>query len=531
VPLLLVAACALGVAVRAFHVLPAAFPLNDGGLFYTMAQDLQSNGFRLPETTSYNSEGIPFVYPPLGFYLTAALDSLTPVDLMDAFRVVPLVATCLTLPAFWLLARRFVTPGLALVAATFAFALVPRSYIWLLMGGGVTRSLGLLFAVLALHEAHRLYTTRSWTALPSTALLGALTVLSHLETGWFLAFSIALMFVAFGRDLRGVRNSVLLAAAVALLTSPWWLTVLGHHGAAPLLAASETSGSFLSDADMRRQLLLSVARVVTTSEPLFPIIAVLALLGALTSLVRGRWFLPAWWVAIVMLDARAFPTFTTLPVAMLAGIGVAEALLPAVQTAAAGVGRRAAYAVPAVLAAILLYAGAAGFQRSPDLAGEAVFLQPLDTEELAALRWVASETPTSSRFLLVPDTSWETASTSEWFPLLTGRVSVATVQGTEWLPGDVFDARVGAYYEAFDCGFSTSSCLQEWFEESRLFFTHVYFRKWDGDGRCCNTLVESLMADPHYQVVYDGPGATVFEALGDRPAVSAEPATADQPPP
>jgi hypothetical protein len=494
-----------------------------------MAEDLQANGFRLPDATSYNGESIPFAYPPLGFYLTGAIDSFTPVSLVDAFRFVPLVATCLTLPAFWLLSRRLVPPGLALVAAAFAFALVPRSYIWLLMGGGVTRSLGLLFAILALHQAHRMYTSRSGTALPMAALLGALTVLSHLETGWFLAFSIALMFVAFGRDARGVRNSIALAAGVALLTSPWWLTVLAQNGSAPLVAASATGGSFLSDADMRSHLLLSIARVVTTSEPLFPVIAVLALLGAMTSLLRGRWFLPAWWAAIVLLDARAFPTFTTLPVAMLAGIGVLEALLPAVQAATAGAGRRAAYAVPAVLAVVLLYPAAAAFQRAPNVAGEAVLLQPLEDDEHAAMQWVANETPPASRFLLMPDTSWETASTSEWFPPLTGRVSIGTVQGTEWLPAGAFDARVQAYYEAYECGFRTSSCLDLWLEDNRLSFTHVYFRKWDGHARCCTTLVESLMSDPHYQVVYDGPGATIFEALGDRPAVSAEPASAEQP--
>ncbi|HXH22345.1 MAG TPA: hypothetical protein VNN10_09965 [Dehalococcoidia bacterium] len=524
---LVVAAWLLGAALRAAYVLPAGFPLNDGGLFYAMAEDLRENAFRLPEVTSYNQAGIPFVYPPLGFYVAAAIDSVTPFTLIDAFRFVPLAATCLTLPAFWLLARRFLSPDLALVAASFAFALVPRSYIWLLMGGGLTRSLGLLFAILALHQVHRLYTSRGRVALPLAALFAALTVLSHLETAWFLAFSTALMLVAFGRNRRAFASSLLLAGAVATLTSPWWLTVLFHHGFAPLLAASSTGGSFFSDGDTRAHLLLSLARVASTSEPLFPVIAVLGLLGAITSLVRGFWFLPAWWVAIVLLDARAFPTFTTVPVAILAGVGVREVLVPAVQAAARDAGAGRALAAPVVLVAVLLYAGVASLQRSPHAGGEAAFLQALDGAELEAFRWVENETPRGSRFLIVPDTSWETASTSEWFPMLAGRVSVATVQGTEWLPGGVFQSRVKAYYEALECGYRTSACLQTWMQETGLFFTHVYLRKWDGEGRCCDTLVESLLGDPHYALVYDGPGAMIFESLADRPAVTKDPSGSD----
>jgi 4-amino-4-deoxy-L-arabinose transferase-like glycosyltransferase len=125
-------------------------------MFYAMARDLQHNGYRLPEFTTYNSANIPFTYPPLGFYASALIDDLTPLSLVQVFRWLPLIATCLTLPAFYLLAKSMLTSRVALVASVLAFALVPRSFMWLLMGGGVTRSLGFLFAILALYCVHRL---------------------------------------------------------------------------------------------------------------------------------------------------------------------------------------------------------------------------------------------------------------------------------------------------------------------------------------------------------------------------------------
>src|SRR5215210_4279864 len=159
--LALALAIALGVAVRAYHVLSQDFPLNDGGLFYAMARDLQAAHYHLPAFTSYNDAKIPFGYSPLGFYLAAALDDLTPLSLMDAFRWLPLVTSCLIVVAFAALARTLLASRAAVAAAVVAFALVPRSFIWMLMGGGLTRSLGFLFALLTLRQLIRMYTTRS----------------------------------------------------------------------------------------------------------------------------------------------------------------------------------------------------------------------------------------------------------------------------------------------------------------------------------------------------------------------------------
>src|SRR5262245_31305489 len=96
----------LGAAVRLYHTFRVDFPLNDGGLFYVMTRDLQSAHYGLPTFTSYNQIDIPFAYPPLGMYLAALVDDLTPLDLLTVFRVLPLVYCMLTLGAFFLLARR-----------------------------------------------------------------------------------------------------------------------------------------------------------------------------------------------------------------------------------------------------------------------------------------------------------------------------------------------------------------------------------------------------------------------------------------
>src|SRR5688572_1119349 len=75
--LILLAAIIFGFVVRLILVFAGdGFPLNDGGLFYVMVEDLKANDYRLPQYTSYNGGQIPYAYPPAIFYLTGAASSL-----------------------------------------------------------------------------------------------------------------------------------------------------------------------------------------------------------------------------------------------------------------------------------------------------------------------------------------------------------------------------------------------------------------------------------------------------------------------
>ena len=103
---LLGVALTLGIAVRAVPIATGdGFPLNDGGMFYVMVEDLKAAGYALPEYTSYNGGDIPFAYSPLPFYLAAGLSDLGGWDTLDVLRFLPLLFSILTIPAFYLLAR------------------------------------------------------------------------------------------------------------------------------------------------------------------------------------------------------------------------------------------------------------------------------------------------------------------------------------------------------------------------------------------------------------------------------------------
>jgi hypothetical protein len=95
----------LGFGLRLSAVLAYDFPLNDGGLSYSMVQDLLANGFDAPLLATYNGAGIPFVYPPLGLYVAAALAAIG-VALPQVFRFLPVVVSAASIPAAYALASK-----------------------------------------------------------------------------------------------------------------------------------------------------------------------------------------------------------------------------------------------------------------------------------------------------------------------------------------------------------------------------------------------------------------------------------------
>ncbi len=149
----------LGFLVRFLHVtaLGQGFPLNDGGMFYAMVEDLRAAGYALPAETSYNGGDIPYVYPPFSFYVAAVLVDLGGWSLIDVFRFLPLIVSTLTIVAFYPLARAVLGDREWAAVATLFFALAPRAFDWEIAGGGLTRSFGFLFAILAINQAYRLY--------------------------------------------------------------------------------------------------------------------------------------------------------------------------------------------------------------------------------------------------------------------------------------------------------------------------------------------------------------------------------------
>jgi hypothetical protein len=492
----------IGLLVRLPAPLSASFPLNDGGLFYRMILDLQANHFVLPVFTTYNTGDIPYVYPPFAFYFSGLIASGLGLDPLMLLRILPAILSALCIPAFYFLALDFLRPRQeTALAAALAFALTPRGFEWHIMGGGLTRTFGLLFALLALRAARALFTQPSKRQILATVLWGTLTVLAHPEASLQAAMAALLFYLVLDRTWRGAFHAATAAGGILALSAPWWGTVLLRFGTGPFLAgfAAARAGAL---AGAGGRIFLSVA-FNFTEEIYLPLIAMFGLIGLFAELGRREFLLPLWVTVPLLLEPRSAPQYMVIPLAMLAGIGLVQVLLPALRAAAhsdaAGQNKAPRALSVYVFLYVLISAYLVGFRIA-----EFMTLQP---PERTGLAWVKDNIPAGSRFILVTGGGPVSDPLAEWFPVLTDRKSLNTLFGLEWKSDVSFGEEISKYRALQQCLNRDAACLLAWQDIHGQDFTHVLVRKQEE----ANPLVESLRAAPGFSLIYENSGIAIFK--------------------
>lgn len=510
---LLAAVTAVGGGVRASFVLASDFPLNDGGMFYSIVSDISGNSWRMPEELSYNGAGIPSAYPPLAFYLTRVFEVLTGAETLTSQRVLPLVFSTAAIAPFYVLARAFATRYVAFIAS-WIFALVPRSFDWELGGGGLTRAPGLFFALVAVAcLALVAFREARLAAVIVAGAAASLAVLAHPQMGLFVIYSGA-VFLAFARERTVVARRMGLAAMIAAAgVAPWLVLALSHVGVAPYLAAAQTG--------THGPAAVQVLGPSFFSEPLFPIVAALGAIGFVWCVGTRAWLVPVWAIAIMVLDPRKAETLGAAPVALLGAFALMHVLLPvlagysegtpSMPGAAGGLDVRQRLGLYCILGFVLLGAILAPLRSTSPLHS----LSPVVRDTLGR---IDSEVAPDATFLVITgEEHWALDALSEWFPALTNRPSLGTVQGTEWLSGRQFAKQINAYEDLQDCANEEIDCLAEWAAAHGHEFDHVFIPRdvYAADGReemdeCCALLLSALERSSDYHLVLDSPGGKVY---------------------
>ena len=503
----LVIITSLAFCLRLFAVLPSSFPLNDGGMFYTMVQDIQAAGFKLPMFTSFNSSLIPFAYPPLSLYVTALLNTL-PLPLLSLFRFLPLVVSTLTVPAFFLLAKQ-VLKSKDVLLATLIFTLLPRSFEWQIMGGGITRSFGQLFSILTLAYSAKFFRQSSKTYFLISSLLLALTIISHLELTFFAVSSLIFLTLHFTPNFSGIKKVSAIILTSLILTSPWWMLILARHGLSPFLNAA-ASGLQAFD-PTSYTLFLTLSSV--TDEVFLPVLGTLTLLGLVITIQKRAWWLLSWFYLPIIIAPRNFLNFIVVPMSLVITHAVTSLLLPFFTHIIKPFSFRSLLAL--LIIPLYLLVSAIAFI----LPGNRYF-DSVSSSEKTAIEWVKQYTPPNSRFLILSPqifSSWGMDSLLEWFPALSQRISLATPQGTEWLPNHEFRLRKKLHQKIKGCYLQDPSCLESIFSSptfrSLPIFQYILISR-DNSllSQACEVclLTQQLQNSPRYKSVYQNPQVTIF---------------------
>jgi len=465
----------VALAVRGNAILSASFPLNDGGLFAAMVGDLVHNSLALPAITSYNGAGIPFVYPPLALELAAWLSSTFHIGVIDLLRFIPLIASVLTVALVWLLVRELLPGRWTPLIAGLAYALTPRAYDWLVMGGGLTRSIGMLLALVAIWQWVIAVRGQSLMATILAGVASGLTALAHPQAAIFAAASVLLMWAFLGRSREGAMRLGAVVAIASGLVIPWLL----------LLAVAGNLGHLLGASGLGAQPLTGLVWMLGldwTDAAHFDIVIVLGVVGLVVAIARREWLLPTWLGLSFLVDARGGATAATVPLALLVAVGVESGLWPMLKPH-----RRTA----AVLGAVGLLLAVFGTSQV-QLEG-AWPLRSLAPDSRALMAWTAGNLPPETRVLVATDAPWWADAPSEWFPVLAGGVSVANVQGTEWLGGSAFATTQSNHSHLEDCAAAGPSCALDWLRSSGASADYLFI-----PADCCAGFRSLALVDPRF---------------------------------
>lgn len=485
----------IGAALRLVPVLASDFPLNDGGLFLTMAEDLRANGFGLPEYATYNDLPIPYAYPPLGFYLTALISAVTGTSGVDLLRFVPALASVATIPIVFAIAREWFRDGRMALATTAFFAIAPRSYEWLIGGGGITRAPGFLLAMVAILMAIRMHSAPArWKPIVAGVVLGA-SALWHPGAGLFGAISaVAIALFVTPERSTALRRVLVVAATSFVVVLPWLIAVVAVHGPGPLIAARASGGSLLDGL-----LLLAASRPGGGHLEIMGIVTTVSL--AICAL-RRAWLMPVWMIALVLADPRGGASYATLPAAMALAFFVRDIgrMASRAGSAAASSGRRATMAAGAVFVFLLIGVSADSLASRLDAFSPFYVVSAAERDGMV---WAARETDLDATFVVVSGRPWSVDAEAEWFPVLADRRSIATVQGYEWFADDAFEAQHRRADRLLRCAAaSDASCIERWLadagEPDYLFLSRR--TAVDSRGRECCLQLASLVEDS--EVVY-----------------------------
>jgi hypothetical protein len=511
--LFLFAALLFGAVVRFVPAASSGFPLNDGGLFYTMIRDLKANHFILPQSTTYNFVDIPFVYPPVGFYIAAIFSTLLPISDLQVLLWLPALVNIIAIFFFFKLAEQILPSRTSAALAALIYALSSRAFLWQVMGGGITRAFGMLFLILMLWQAVQLFraprpnqqeNVRLHLAL--TILFGALAVMSHPQTALHAVLGGLMIFLFYGCSKHGVISALWVGLGVVLLTAPWWGTVFLRYGFEPLLSAGQTSQRTL-------EFYLIVLQLHSPTNYLALPFLIFFYIGLWLSFKRREFFFITWIVIAYLIDTRGGDGVVLLAESMLAGMGLIQL--------SAWISRSDSDQPEAVMAKpvsqILVFVSAFYFLLTASITDFQLVNTSLKPADLEMIEWVNSNVEDGRTFLLSTGREFSMSDPmQEWFPALTKQHSTTTLQGLEWTLSEKFFPWYEQLTHFQRC--ADLDCVVSWSAANSVDYDYLIVTippKEDKSdfGNYLRSLALSVRDSDSHVLVYESKIALIFEAI------------------
>lgn len=435
------------------------------GLFLQFARQIHDNGYIPPHTIDYyTGDGVPFLYPPLCFYLYSVLIYEFGISDYIVSNVIPPIISIFTIPYIYVLAKSFGFKESSCLIALAVFAVLPVAFREQVETEGLAEAFGTLtfiWVLIALLKTWKAPTTRN---IFGTGFTIGLSILSS-PGGGYAAIMSLLAFI-----FKGVTHNFLfsikkyfkalvgIATVSVLVISPYLSYIILNHNLYQFYASftNQHDGSgFIASYIYRLatfqfaenfnlfwwNFIIALGLIITCLNPKYRLLLILFLLTAL--IPREEWLIcvPATLLAVLGINelisifGKITKEFngvdfrkTVVTLLLVSNLCVlSDALLSSPLHAFIG--------LDAMLAKAL----------SLDTAqAEAIGLDTIQAEAmaqvpsvLAAMSWVGENTSQHAKFVVIVNPILR-----EWAPYKMQRAVLNVPEGTEFDPKDAKTVRL-----------------------------------------------------------------------------------------
>lgn len=495
----------VGLLVRIFPLImmefPTEVPYNGGGLYYHFSETILENNFAYPRTIPYYTDnGIPFAYPPLIFYLIAIVAKFTPLSTFILHSYLPTFISVITVVAFYFLAKEIFQERKLILFSTLVYAMLPVAFSELIPGEGLCESFGVFIFIIGMIFMHKMFSVDSLKYILITGFLFGIAVLGSPGGGYAFAISLVVFSFLKGRGIFDAKKFTSVASIGAVVSSPWWLTVIDYHGIDVLL-----NGFMSKHSDILGLIVKSLYFHVFGG--LFW--AAFCLIGTFYCLIRRDFFLPLWFISVLIPGEIGY--IIPIPAAMLITIGLFKVIIPGFKRDVSNTDKMRQLLITAFMLLIIFHGvGAAivpslsqGYHAMVYNYNEMIYTEKNDME---AMKWIKQNTAENSTFFVLgKETIWMRM---DWFPAITHRTTLNAPYGSEW-EGNIEEI-VQMDEEVNKC--TEAEKFTEIANKYGIQFTHIYVSKTQSNAYHIHNLKHSKC----FETVFENTGAIVFVKGGER---------------
>ncbi|WP_458207608.1 ArnT family glycosyltransferase [Haladaptatus sp. NG-SE-30] len=500
----LVPALLAGLCILYFYLDSHSYPSFGAGLYFQIAERISENGYALPKTIpGYTAEGVPFAYPPLMFYVSAAILDVTNLGSFTIARYLPGIVTILYLVPLYFLARDLFDSRPQASLATLIVAVSPPILQWHLSAGGIVRAPAMLFALTGIYSGLHLFRERDLRWLVPALVTFSLTILTHPMYTVFFTMSFVLLYVQFDRSLRGLLYGMVVGVGGVLLTAPWWSVVLSTHGGTVFTAAAGTHGGIGGAVPT----LKSLIRQQLNEPPVLSLWHVIPFAGCFWLVLKREFFLPAW--LLVVVATMGEPRFVFLIGALVTARFVFDGIARWLKEGVATLNREEVVTFSVVLLATIGLSGGTLYATGGlnAHAGSPSLPQFVDGDDVEAMEWAKANTASDSTFVVLGDAA-------EWFPQQTDRAILIGPWGVEWKGQYQYQYQLRQFRRLSRC--HSSYCLTGRLMQIRVRPDYVYVPKEMYTIRGMqryqpNQMMTTMLSSPQYHLVFENDEVAIFE--------------------